>query len=172
MSFPGAELLTGAFDLAGNAYSAYQNKKMAREQMAFQERMSNTAYQRAMSDMKKAGINPMLSVMKGSGGASSPSGATSTMDNPAEGVVASALSHRRANAEIELLKAQTEKTRGDWSSIRGKARSELEGSLPAIKRNVSSALGKTKKYVENPQPSSAVQVSPWSKFKNYVENPR
>lgn len=41
---------------------------------SFQYNMSNTAWQRGMADMKKAGINPMLSVMKG--GASAPTGAS------------------------------------------------------------------------------------------------
>ena len=50
-----------------------RNVKLAREQMAFQERMSSTAYQRSMHDMRSAGLNPMLAFQQG--GTSSPAGA-------------------------------------------------------------------------------------------------
>lgn len=68
----GAEATASATQAANEA-----NRDISKEQMAFQERMSSTAIQRAKADLQAAGFNPMLAA---GAGASSPSGSAPTMN--------------------------------------------------------------------------------------------
>lgn len=76
-----------------------------RQQEAFTERMSNTAYQRATEDMKKAGINPMVAYQQG--GASTPSGGSGTsgiaapVSNIGRDAIASAFDAARLSNELK-----------------------------------------------------------------------
>lgn len=58
------------YDIAARANDSARDN--AREAMAFSERMANSAYQRVTTDMRAAGINPMLAITNG--GASAPQG--------------------------------------------------------------------------------------------------
>lgn len=98
-----------ATPLVGTALSAMWSGREAQKNREFQERMSSTAHQREVADLKAAGLNPALSAMRGAG-ASTPGGSTGQVGDLGEAAsrgISSALALKRIKSEINLLDAQT-----------------------------------------------------------------
>ncbi len=107
-----ASVIGGGLGLLGGKRQNKAAAAASQKQMDFQERMSNTSYQRVMEDMAKAGLNPMLAYKQG--GAGTPGGSTYSPVNvgtaAAQGAQAGASSAsqvKRTAAEIQNLNADT-----------------------------------------------------------------
>lgn len=63
-------------DITGQTANNEFNAQEAQKQRDYEERMSNTAVQRQVEDMKSAGINPAMAYVNGATGASTPTGSS------------------------------------------------------------------------------------------------
>ena len=107
-------VIGGLFGKSGQSSANAANYKIAKENRAWQERMSNTAYQRSAQDLEKAGLNRILAIGSPS---STPAGNIATMQNEnaplAEGIkggIQSAMAMKTMQANIRNINARTELT--------------------------------------------------------------
>ena len=99
-------LLGGLFSSKAARRRNKLQRELAQKQMDFQERMSSTAHQREVEDLRAAGLNPILSATGGRG-ASSPGGAMAQLQDEITPALSSALQVARTKADLTNIGAQT-----------------------------------------------------------------
>lgn len=128
-----------------NAAMSY-NSAEALANRNFQEHMSNTAYQRAVEDMRKAGLNPILAYANG--GASTPGGSGATITGASMGMPsASALGVSTMNGNVPTSYYSRSESNSQWYQLAEAVGSQLSTSHSTPKALVDDLL-KTYKAME------------------------
>lgn len=138
-----------------NAAMSY-NSAEALANRNFQERMSNTSYQRAVEDMRKAGLNPILAYANG--GASTPGGSGATITGASMGMPSSsALGVSTMNGNVPTSYYSRSESNSQWYQMAEAVGSQLSTSHSTPKALVDDLL---KTYKQMKKTEATVPTTP------------
>lgn len=143
---------------AGTIYQNYAQQKAAGKQMEFQGLMSSSAYSRAMADMRRAGLNPILAGKLG--GASTPGGAMPIVHDP----MSSAMKVAQGYADTELKGQQTQLT--EYNAM---AAGMLAPTKKAAGNVLNDIVGGVQDMVINGQPQETIKKKATEMFNNAMD---
>jgi len=156
----GSAAIGGGSSFLGSMFGQSSSAKQAKKQMDFQREMSNTAYTRAVADMRNAGLNPVLAA---GSPASTPSGAMGqtpdyggNISRAASAGANTAMQYKSTKANVAKVTADAKVSEAEAGINKGML--DYYNSLPPKTKNAQSAAMLARRSGINPIGAAAAEV--------------